>query len=412
MNLIDRSIRWLVKRSGLANPERWLSEMLGGRALTESGANVTERTAMQCAAVLSCTRIVSETIASLPLKVYKRLPNGGKEPAFDHPLYDVLGLNPNPDNTSFEWRESLAVEACIWGNHYAQQVLDGKGNVRELWPLDPGRMAVDRPDYQGARRYTYTKPDGTKREFAAAEILHVSLYGNGLKGYSLIDLCREAVGLSMSAEQFASRFFKNDAAPRLVMQTDQSLSGKTVDEMRTGWNKAHQGTEKAHQVGWVWGGMKPILLEADLSKLQLLDVRKFQLEEIARIFRVPLHLIQSLDRSTNNNIEHQGIDFVVHTIRPWLVRIEQRISKSLFGPVESSRYFAEFNVDGLQRGDYASRTTGYAKLIAAGVMTPNEARALENMNPIEGGDRLYIQGAMVPLEMAGKGVASETTKAA
>lgn len=412
MNLIDRSVRWLVKRSGLANPERWLAEMFGGHSLTESGANVTERTAMQCAAVLSCTRIVSETIASLPLKVYKRLPNGGKEAAIDHPLFDVLGLNPNPDNTSFEWRESMAVECCIWGNHYAQQVLDGKGNVAELWPLDPGRMAVDRPDERGPRRYTYTRPNGEKREFKADEILHVSLYGNGLRGHSLIDLCREAVGLSMSAEQFAARFFKNDASPRLVMQTDQSLSGKVVDEMRTSWNKQHQGAEKAHQVGWVWGGMKPMLLEADLSKLQLLDVRKFQLEEIARIFRVPLHLIQSLDRSTNNNIEHQGIDFVVHTIRPWLVRIEQRISKSLFGPVEGSRYFAEFNVDGLQRGDFASRTTGYGKLIAAGVMTPNEARSLENLNPIDGGDRLYIQGAMVPLDQAGKGVANETAKAA
>lgn len=401
MGFIDKAVRWLqFWRSGVATPEKWLVDWVGGHE-TKSGVRINTQTAIQCVGVLSCTRIVAETLASLPLKVYERLEDGGKKPAYDHPLYDVLSLNPNPESTSFEWRESMGFEACIWGNHYSHQIPDGKGNVRELWPLDPSRVEPKRDGERGERYYRYTPKDGRQRDYSADEILHISLYGDGLRGYSLVDLCRESIGLAMGAEEFAATFFKNDASPRVVMESEQRLNPKEAAEQRDSWNREHAGPRNRHKMGWTWGGMKMRLIEADLSKLQLVDIRKFQLEEIARIFRVPLHLIQSLDRSTNNNIEHQAIDFVVHTIRPWLVRIEQRMNKSLFGPIERQRYFCEFNVDGLLRGDFVSRTTGYARMIASAMMMPNEGRALENMNPIPGGDRLYIQGAMVPLEQAG-----------
>ena len=354
--------------------------------------------AFECAAVVACVRILADTVASLPLKVYRKLPNGGKETAVDHPLYGLLASSPNDEYTSFEWRERLMVDACVWGNHYSQLVMDGKEVVREMWPLDASRMRVVRRTKDGPKVYEYGEGN---REFRPDEILHVSILGDGLKGKSLIDVCKETIGLTMSAEEFAARFFANDASPRLVFEMD-SGNAAAVKEMSAAWKEAHKGVENSHLPAWLWGGMKAKLLESDLSKLQLAEVRRFQLEEIARIFRVPLHLIQSLDRATNNNIEHQGIDFVVHSIRPWLVRIEQRLQKSLFGTRESLTYFPEFNVDGLQRGDFAARTTGYARMIASGMMTPNEGRSLENMNPQEGGDQLYIQGAMVPLQMAGQ----------
>lgn len=401
LNPIDRIRSWFMgRRSGLSNPDAWLLRMLGGYP-TKSGAHVSERTALQCGAFLAGSRILAETVAALPLKVYRRLPNGGKEPATDHPLYDVLRLNPNDEYTSFEWRERLMIDCCAWGNNFNQLLFDGKGNVREIWPLDAGRMSVERPDPNGPKVYRYRRPGLTDRTFIPDEILHVSLLGDGLKGQSLLNLCREAVGLTLTAEEFVAAFFRNDASPRMIFETDQTLGVDKVREMRNSWEERHKGSVRAHLAGWLWGGMKARLLEPDLSKLGLSEIRKFQIEEISRLLRVPLHLMQSLDRATNNNIEHQGIDFVVHAIMPWLVRIEQRMSKTLFGPRESSTYFAEFAVDGLLRGDFVSRTTGYSRLIASAMMTPNEGRALENMNAIEGGDQLFIQGAMVPVAMAG-----------
>jgi HK97 family phage portal protein len=407
MTLFQRTAAWLAKRSGLGTPADWLLRLLSGGRRTSSGVLVSPRTAYQCAALVAGFRILAESVASLPLKVYeripngdKRLPNGGKQPAYTHPLYSVLSLSPNEEQTSFEWREGMMLNACAWGNSYDQLILDGKGNVAEIWPLDPGKMRVVRPREGGPKEYEFSRGNGSPRMFTPDELLHISLMSDGLKGRSLVDLCHETVGLTLTAEEFAATFFANDATPRLIMEMEGG-GPQQVKEMSSAWNETHKGAENKHKVGWLYGGMKAKLLEADLSKLQLLDVRRFQIEEICRMLRIPLHLMQSLERATNNNIEHQGIDFVVHSIRPWLVRIEQRISKSLFGPREAARYFAEFSVDGLLRGDYVSRTTGYGRLIASGMMTPNEGRALENMNPIEGGDKLYIQGAMVPLDQAG-----------
>jgi HK97 family phage portal protein len=391
---------WLQRRSSVVNPDSWLLRMLGGYPTT-SGANVSERTALQCGAFLVGSRILAETVAVLPLKVWRRLPSGGKEAATDHPLYDVLHLNPNEEYTSFEWRERMMIDCCGWGNSYNQVLYDGKMNVREVWPLEASRMSVTRPDPAGPKVYSYRRPGQSDRIFDPEEILHISLLGDGLKGQSLLNLCREAVGLTLTAEEFVAAFFRNDASPRLVFETDQPLGKDKTAEMRASWEERHQGAKRAHRAAWLWGGMKARLLEADLSKLGLIEIRKFQLEEIARILRVPLHLMQSLDRATNNNIEHQGIDFVVHAIMPWLVRIEQRISKTLFGPRESSTYFAEFNADGLLRGDFVSRTTGYSRMIASAMLKPNEGRALENLNPEPGGDELFIQGAMLPLRLAG-----------
>lgn len=411
MNLLDNiAARWLGRRSSVANPSGWLVRMFGGRE-TKAGIRVSERTALTCGPLLAGVRILSETAAQLPLKVYRRLPGGGKEPAIDHPLYDVLALNPNPEYTSFEWRERVMADAVVWGNSYCQLIEDFKGNVREIWPLDPGRMRVERAPDGGDKRYVYYRKTGNfgdyqqnevMRVFSPHEILHVSLLGDGLKGYSLVDLCAEAIGIALTAEEFAASFFAHDSVPPLIFESDQKLTAKDIELLRQGWEGEHKGSARASRTGWTWGGMKSKLLERDLSKVGLKELRQFQVEEIARVLRIPLHMMQSLERATNNNIEHQGLEYAIYTATPWFVRIEQRISKSLFGPRESGTYFAEFDMDGLLRGDYVSRTTGIGRLVASACMTPNEGRYQMGMNPIEGGDKLYIQGAMVPLEMAGK----------
>jgi HK97 family phage portal protein len=388
------------QRSGLATPAQWLVEWSGGRE-TASGIRVSRHEALYCTAVLACVRILSETVASLPLKVYKRLQNGGKEPAIGHPLYDVLWVSPNPEQTSMEWREQLMIDLPVHGDHFSQQLMNSKGYVAEMWRLDPSKMHVVRRAEDGPREYEYHRGNGSPRMFSEDEVLHVLLMQDGLRGKSLIDLSAETLGLTWRAQEFAARFFQNDATPRLVFEGPERMAPQHAADWLKSWNDQHKGASKAHGVGVVGGGLTAKLLQANLKDLQLEDVRKFQLEEVARVFRVPLHLIQSLDRSTNNNIEHQGIDFVKHTIRPWLVRIEQRIIKSLLGPTEAKRYTVEFDVDGLERGDFQSRSEGLARQVASALLTPNEGRALDNRPAIEGGDRLYIQGGMVPIEMAG-----------
>lgn len=421
MNLLDNiAARWLGRRSSVANPSEWLVRMFGGRE-TKAGIRVSERTALTCGPLLAGVRILSETAAQLPLKVYRRLPGGGKEPAIDHPLYDVLALNPNPEYTSFEWRERVMADAVVWGNSYCQLIEDFKANVREIWPLDPGRMRVEREPNGGDKRYVYYRKTGNfgdynqnevMRVFKPHEILHISLLGDGLKGYSLVNLCAEAIGIALTAEEFAASFFAHDSVPPLLFSTDQKLTKNDITQLREGWEGDHKGSARSNRTGWTWGGMKAQLLERDLSKVGLKELRQFQVEEIARVLRIPLHMLQSLERSTNNNIEHQGLEYAIYTAGPWFVRIEQRISKSLFGPRESALYFAEFDVDGLLRGDYASRTTGISALINSGVMTPNEGRNQMGMNPISGGDKLYIQGAMVPLDMAGRVSVKQPAKGA
>lgn len=379
---------------------KWLG---GGSVSTAAGVNVTPETAWQCGAVLACMRILSGTVAQLPLKVYRRTPNG-KEPAPDHPVQRVLKW-PNDEWTSFEWRERLVNDSCLFGSSYNQLVLDGKGVVREIWPLAASRITINRGGEKNVRRYHYRNENGQERIFGEDEVLITPLVSDGMRGRSLVDMARETIGLSITTQEFAARFFANDATPRLILKTMNALGREQKASFIEHWFNRHGGSNKAHGVGFISGTEDIKVIDSDVQKLQLIESRKFQLEEVARIFGVPLHLIQSLDRSTNNNIEHQGIDFVTHTSNPWVKRIEERMNMSLFGRRERETYFVEFDVNGLMRGDYRSRTEGYARMIASSMLTPNEGRALENLNPLPGGDRLYIQGAMIPSEMAGQHVA-------
>ncbi|MEA1961272.1 MAG: phage portal protein [Bacillota bacterium] len=356
---------------------------------TTSGKTVNERTAMQTTAVYACVRILAETIASLPLHVYQYT-DSGKEKTIDHQLYYLLHDEPNPEMTSFVFRETLMSHLLLWGNAYAQIIRDGRGKIQALYPLLPDKMTVDRSP-KGELFYEYRKDTGSvllRRD----EVLHIPGLGfDGLVGYSPIAMAKNAIGMAIATEEYGAKFFANGANPGGVLEHPGVV--KDPARIRESWNAVYQGSINAHRVAVLEEGMKFQSIGIPPEQAQFLETRKFQTEEICRIFRVPPHLVADLDKATFSNIEHQSISFVVHTIRPWLVRLEQSINQSLLGKSEKGQCFVGFVVDGLLRGDYASRMQGYAVGIQNGFLSPNDVRRLENMNSFENGYQCLSQKA-------------------
>ncbi len=397
---IPFSNRCIEIRSTLANPEPWLVEALAG-SKAASGVVVNEQTALQATAVFACVKILAETVASLPLPVYRRLPGGGKERATDHYLYPILHDQPNPEMTSFEFRETLMGHLALWGNAYAEIERDGAGRVVALWPLRPDRMTVLRDD-EGLL-YKYRLPDGTDAVLRQRNVMHVrGLSGDGLVGYSPIRMAREAIGLALATQEFGARFFGDGTHPGGVVEHPGRLSQQAHDNLERSLQKAYSGLGKSHRLMILEEGMKFTQIGIPPEDAQFLQTRRFQLEEIARIYRIPPHMLADLERATFSNVEHLAIEFVVHTIRPWLVRWEQAIKRDLFLPGERDIYFAEFLVDGLLRGDIESRYRAYATARQWGWMSANDVRELENMNPIPGGNIYLVPLNMVPATSAGQ----------
>lgn len=378
-----------------------------GRA--DSGENVNERSAMQIATVYACVRLLAESVAQLPLHLYRYKGEDGREKARDHPLYKILYRQPNPEMTSFSFWEVMMISLLLWGNGYAQIVRDGKNEVLGLYPLSPENVEIDRKEngdlYYIYHAYTDEVPGETNKDiyFDREDILHIPGMGfNGLVGFSPIAMMKNSLGSTMAVEKYGSAFFRNGAQPAGVLEHPGVL--KDPEKIRRYWMDAYGGANNAHKVAVLEEGMtyKPISLPPEDS--QFLSTREFDVEEICRIFRVPPHMVQDLKRSTYSNIEHQGIDFVVHTLDPWLVRIEQAIVKDVLLEDEQEEYFPKFNVDGLLRGDYQSRMNGYATAVSNGLMSPNDVRRKENMPPIpedQGGDYYFVNGSYVRLKDVG-----------
>ena len=374
-----------------------ISALFYGGLATASGKAVTEQNALQLTTVYACVRILAETIASLPLHTYKTTPEG-REKANGHPLYRILHDEPNLDMTSFVFRETMMGHLLIWGNAYAQIIRDGAARVKSLHLLPPDKMAVSR-DKKGELVYTLN-PQGDPTVFRREEILHIPGLGfDGLIGYSPIEMARNALGMAMAAEEYGAAFFGSGATPGGVLEHPATV--KDPKKLKEEWNAAHRGSGKAHGMVVLEEGLKYHPITIPPEQAQFLQTRKYQTEEICRIFRVPPHLVADLERATFSNIEHQSISFVVHTIRPWLVRIEQAMNKALLLTSEKADYFTGFVVDGLLRGAYESRMKGYSIGIQNGFMTPNECRSLENWNAVPDGDKLMVNGNMLPLEMVG-----------
>lgn len=375
---------------------------------TTSGKTVTERSAMQMTAVYACVRILSEAIAGLPLHLYRYKPDGGKEKAIDHPLYLILHDEPNPEMSSFVFRETLMTHLLLFGNAYAQVIRNGRGEVIALYPLMPNRMSVER-DENGRLYYQYFKTSdeaGGRNESVVLrpyDVLHIPGLGfDGLVGYSPIAMAKNAIGLSMATEEFGSKFFANGAAPSGVLEHPSTI--KDPQRVREAWQRQFGGSQNSGKIAVLEEGMKYTPISIAPEQAQFLETRKFQINEIARIFRVPPHMLADLEKSSFSNIEQQSLEFVKYTLDPWVVRWEQSIQRTLFTSEEKRMYFVKFNVEGLLRGDYASRMSGYATARQNGWMSANDIRELENMDripPEEGGDLYLINGNMLPMANAG-----------
>lgn len=365
-----------------------------------SGKSVTAKTAIQVSTVYACIRVIAETIASLPLHVYEATDKGNVK-AIQHPLYRLLHDEPNSEMTSFIWRETMLTHLLLHGNSYSQIVRNGRGHILGLYPLLPDRMQVDR-DSSGTLTYTYTTTEGRTVKLDPGDVLHIPGLGfDGVLGYSPIALEKNAIGLGIAAEEYGSKFFAHGANPSGVLTHPNTV--KDPSKLRESWNNAYGGSANSGKVAILEEGMKFERISLPNNEAQFLETRKFQVAEICRIFRVPPHLVADLEHATFSNIEHQSISFAVHTIRPWLVRIEQALARQLFSEKEKGHFYAQFNMDGLMRGDYKSRMEGYAIARQNGWMSANDIRELENLNPIadaEGGNAYLVNGNMIPITAA------------
>ncbi|WP_071705061.1 phage portal protein [Murdochiella vaginalis] len=379
---------------------------LGG---SSSGKAVTERSAMQMTAVYACVRILSEAVAGLPLHLYRYKEDGGKEKALTHTLYRLLHDEPNPEMSSFVFRETLMTHLLLWGNAYAQVIRNGKGEVVALYPLMPNKMSVNRGS-DGNLYYEYARQTeeahtmkGSTVRLKPSDVLHIPGLGfDGLVGYSPIAMAKNAIGLAIATEEYGSKFFANGAAPSGVLEHPGTI--KDPARIRDSWTATFGGSGNANKIAVLEEGMKYTPISISPEQAQFLETRKFQIDEIARIFRVPPHMVGDLEKSSFSNIEQQSLEFVTYTLDPWVVRWEQSIHRRLLNPEEKQDFFVKFNVEGLLRGDYQSRMSGYATARQNGWMSANDIRELENLDRIpkeEGGDLYLINGNMLPLSHAG-----------
>ena len=406
MGIISRLFRVRDKPTDMTAGSAWHFFM----GNSSSGKPVTERSAMQMTAVYACVRILSETIAGLPLHLY-HYDKDSTEKATQENLYHLLHDEPNPEMTSFIFRETLMTHLLLWGNAYSQIIRNGKGDVVALYPLMADRMTVDR-DEHGRLYYEYQvqTDDGAKLKEGTVrltpyDVLHVPGLGfDGLVGYSPIAMAKNAIGLAIATEEFGSKFFANGATPGGVLEHPGLI--KDPDKVRESWNKAFRGSANANKVAVLEEGMKYTPISINPQEAQFLETRKFQINEIARIFRIPPHMIGDLEKSSFSNIEQQSLEFVKYTLDPWVCRWEQAMCRSLLNPDQKKEYTIKFNVDGLLRGDYKSRMEGYAIGRQNGWLSSNDIRSLENMDLLsdeQGGNDYLVNGNMIPITQARKG---------
>jgi len=369
-----------------------------GRKKTSSGESVDQESALTFSAVWACIRILSETIASLPLHVYQYDDKGNKIMLPDHKMYQLVHNEPNPLMTSFVFRETMMAHLCGWGNGYAHIIRNGGFVPVEFNIIHPEKCEPFINE-KGELQY---KVKGYEKPIDAINMLHVpGLSFNGIVGKSPIEVAAENIGLGLALQKFGAEFFKNGATFSGTLEHPGSLSDTAYEHLKESMKNEHVGEGNRWKLQILEEGMKYSQQGIPPEQAQFILSRKFQLNEIARIFRVPPHMLADLERSTNNNIEHQGIEFVQHTIMPWCIRFEQEFNRKIFKESEKGKVFVKFNLNGLLRGDAASRGALYQVLFNTASISPNEIRALEDMNGYgPDGDKRYIQLNMASTDQA------------
>lgn len=395
--------------TSLSNPAAWLWDALGAHP-TDSGVRVSEHTSWRMTTVLACVRVRAETLAQVPISLMRPLKPNGHEVAEDDPRHYLLHHQPNRMMPSFPWREVGEAHETTWGNHYSEIEFDNGGRPIALWPLLPDRTRAELVTINGRReKIIVTKvsdrPGGPTRPVGlpADRVLHIPGLGfDGIRGYSPIALARQAIGLGVAQEEFAARWFGNGSRAAGVLTHPHTLSEPAQRRLRESLDMMHQGLSNSHRMMLLEEGMQWQSISVPPNEAQFLESRQFQVMEICRIFRVPPHLVQDLSRSTNNNIEHQSLDFVIYTMKPVTRRWESWLDMQLLTTQErATGWRFKFNLDELLQGDAKAVADALAIERQNGAITTNEWRAKKGMNPIpakDGGDELIVQVNMISLK--------------
>lgn len=365
---------------------------------SDTGVDVTAASAMTLSAVWAAVNLLSSTIGSLPLVVNRKLSDGGRIRDPSHRLYEILHSNANADQTSLEWREMTQGHLSLRGNAYSEIISDSRGNVVELLPHHPEKL---RPERMKTGALFYVPPEGLP--ISADRIIHLrGLATNGIMGLSPIAAARRSLGLAIAAEKFGGKFFANSARPSGVLKMPGTLNEDGQKRLKASWDSMHSGVENASKTAVLEQGLEYQAIGLSPDDAQFLGTIAAGVTNVARWFRLPPHMIADLERATFSNIEHQDINFVVHSIRPWLARWEQRLESDLLTKAERKTHEIRFVVEGLLRGDSAARSAFYTALFNIGAVNRNQIRALEGMNPIDtdDGDTYFVPLNMIPAEQA------------
>ncbi len=381
--------------ASLDSPSGWFADWLRGGHETAAGVHVTPDSSMRLSAVWACVRIRSEDVGKLPLYLYSKLPGGGKEKATAHPLFKLIATQPNKYQTAFEFKQLMQAWLDLNGNAYALKEFDARGNIIALWPLNPMWVTVLRVPTSWQLFYTIKIPGKEAETLPAEGIVHLrGLTLDGFTGLSPIAYHRETIGLAIGAQRYGASFFGNSAQPNGALKVPHVLSADAADKLRADWERKFKGPENGNRLAIFDGGMEWVATGMTNTDAQYLEARKFQNNQIYSLFRMPPHKAGELERSTNNNIEHQALEYVTDCLMTEFVRWEQTLARDLLTEKEQQTYFFEFMTAALMRGDYVSRTTSYATMRTWGIMCANDIRDLEGLNPIKDGD-IFLQ----PLNM-------------
>jgi HK97 family phage portal protein len=369
---------------------------------TAAGTNVGPSSALGLPAYYACVRVLAEDAAKLPLKIYREQPDGSKMIETEHPASRILRRVPNRDQTPFTVRETLTAWAAGWGNGYAEIVRDNTGKLQELALIHPSRVTIKRIDGQVVYVVRSDIAGMEAIGLLPNEVFHIHGLGDGLSGFSVARIGAESIGAAMAAETFVSTFYGNNTAIGGTLKHPGKLTDVARANLRESWQQMHGGPDNAHKVAILEEGVEYAATSVSPRDAQFIEGRQFDVETVCRWFRMPPHKVQHLLRATFTNIESQGIEYVTDTLIPWLTRWEQEINRKLIG--EDETLYAKHEVNGLMRGDAQARGQFYSQLFQIGVLTVNEIRRLEDIEPSKdpAADKHFVQGALVPIGDAGK----------
>ena len=376
------------KSAGIAQPSPELIALFGG-APSAAGVTVTPESSLRCPTVYASVKVLAESVSQLPLHLYRRTDDGGKERASDHPLAELLNGMANEWTDAADFRLAMQTALCLHGNAFAF-INRSSGQIIELIHIPTRAVTVLTDSLTLEPSYRISSESGV-RDYSFADILHLKTLGTEPNvGLSPVMQARDAIGLSMAMEQHAGKLFSQGARPSGVFKYSKTLGPDAMQRLRDSFNAGHAGGENAGRTLILEDGMDFAPLQFTAVDMQFLELRRHQVAEIARVFRIPLHLLQELERATHNNAEAMGQQFLSLTLLPWLKIWEAGIRRALLTPEERKVYFAEFLTDDLARADLAARFAAYAQAVTNGLLSPNEIRASENRTPYPGGDQFRL----------------------